>query len=94
MTSVIISCKKELVVQYEEADELLIYDMDTRKVVFRGEKPQDPDLIEELVEDYDVCAIITAGITPENRMFFEGIGVKPVLVDKNLVDKVINDIFA
>lgn len=93
MVSVIISCREGLVVEYEEADELFIYDMDLKKVVFKCKKPRDQDVLEELIENYDVCAMITAGVAPENRLLFEEVGIKLVIVDKSRLDKIISDIF-
>lgn len=93
MVSVIILCKNNLVVSYEEATDVVIYDMDLKKKVLTMRKPPDPNLLEDTIEEYDVCALITSSISPDYREVFEEMGVKPIIVDQNTLDNVIKEIF-
>ncbi len=93
MVSVIITCKNDVVVKYEDAREIVIYDMDSKKIVLRREKPPRPELLEDIVEEYDVCAMLTASIEPETEEVFATMGVKVVLVKQSNIEEVINEIF-
>lgn len=93
MISVMIFCKNNVITSYEEASSIVIYDMDSRKVVLTMEKPSLPDMLEDIVEEYDVCALLTTSISPENRSAFEEMGVKTVIVEQVSIDEVIEEIF-
>lgn len=93
MGSVILTCKGEFIVSYDEADELVIYDMDVKEVVHRVKKPQNPLLLEDLLENFDPWVVVSEYISPEVSEVLRDIGVKVELTKKRKVREFVEEIF-
>ncbi|MEM4718346.1 MAG: hypothetical protein QXE81_06310 [Desulfurococcaceae archaeon] len=92
MGSIILTCKNNLIVTYEEAVDLVVYDMDLRKIIGIVRKPSDPLILEDLAEEYDPWVIVTKGISEENEEILRDIGVKIVITKRNNIMEYINEV--
>lgn len=93
MVSVIITCKNDRVVSFEEASEVVVYDMDARKVVHKAEKPSRLYVLEDVAEEFDSCALLTTSVSTEVREVLEEMGLKVVLVKPSALAEILSDIF-
>jgi len=92
--SVIMTCKGEFIVSYDEADELVVYDMDVKKIVYRLRKPQNPLLLEDVLEGLDPWVIVSEYISPEVSEVLRDMGVKIELTKKREVREFVAEVFA
>ncbi|MEM1595683.1 MAG: hypothetical protein QXS24_00815 [Desulfurococcaceae archaeon] len=93
MGSIILTIKNNNIVSYDEAEELVVYDMDNRRIVARLKKPNDPVLIEDLLEEHDLWAIVSKSISPEVAEVLRGIGIKIEITDVASIEDYIREIF-
>lgn len=92
LANIIISCKDDYVVSYDDADELVVYDMDERKLIDRFKKPRNIHILEDLLEKYDPWALITESLSPEKTEVVRDMGIKIHYVNKRRVEEVIKEI--
>lgn len=93
MGSLILTCRGELIVSYEEANELIVYDMDSRRVILRIRKPDDPLLLEELLEDHDPWIIVSEYVPPKVYEVLRDMGLKVELTKKCRVVEYLENVF-
>lgn len=92
MGAFIVTSKNGLIVSYEDADELVVYDMDMKSVRAVLKKPNDSTLLEDLLEDYDVWALVTRSISEENAEIIRDAGFKIVLTKALSIDDYIKEV--
>lgn len=93
MGTVVLTCRGNTVVSYTEADELVIYDMEARRVVSRLRKPDNPVLLEDMLEDLDAWAILSEGVPPSVSDVIRDMGIKVQLVARRNIKDLIDELF-
>lgn len=93
LPTIILTCIGNDIVSYSRADEIVVYDMDKKDIVSRFKKPQDPLLLEELLEDLDPMILVTTEIPLEVRELMIDMGVKILIVSEQDIDTFINNTF-
>jgi predicted Fe-Mo cluster-binding NifX family protein len=91
--SIILTTKNNKIVDYDESEELVVYDMDSRKIVARLKKPSDPSLIEDLLEEHDPWIIVSGSMSPEVAEVLRDIGVKIEITNGGKLEDYISEVF-
>uniref|UniRef100_A0A7C2FEG3 Histidine kinase n=1 Tax=Thermosphaera aggregans TaxID=54254 RepID=A0A7C2FEG3_9CREN len=78
---IVISVGNGQVSSLASSEKLLVYDMDSRKIIAEIPSPGiDVNLLEELLEEYDASILVSAGIPEESALAIEEGGVKVHIV--------------
>lgn len=93
MGTIVFTCKGDTIVSYEDADELLVYDMDSKRLVHKLKKPQDPFLLEDLLEEYDPWVVVSEGVSPEIGGLLRDMGVKLEFTRKRKIGEFLEEVF-
>jgi len=91
----VLTCKGSIVTSYDEAEELVVYDMDSRTVKLLLKKPSSIEVLEDLFEDqgYDFWVFITTSISEYMREVIEYMGVKVQIVRSGSLREVLEELF-
>lgn len=93
MKYVLITVRNDEVSSFEAAEKLLVYDVEEGRPVKSLGRPVTPDLLEDVVEEYDAWVLFTRGITRENREPVEEAGIKIVETRAGSVVDVVKEFF-
>jgi len=93
LASIVLTCRRGDIVSYVEADELVVFDMDSKDIVARLKKPRDLGLLEDLLEEYDPWVVVTAHVDPEIQEALRDMGFKVEVVKSVKLSEYINDVF-
>lgn len=93
MGSAILTCKGEFIVSYDEANELIVYDMDSKRVVYKFKKPSSPLLLEDVLEDFDPWVVVSEYISPEVIEILRDMGVKIEITRRCKVSEYVESVF-
>ena len=96
MAVAVFTCRKNYVTSYEDAEELVVYDMDNRTIKFSLKKPRSIEVLEDILEDRncDFWVFITTSIPEDVKSIIEEMGVKVQIVEKSPLKEVIKELFA
>jgi len=92
----VITCKREEITSYEDAEELVVYDMDSRTIKFSLRKPRNIEVLEDVLEERgcDLWVFITASIPESVRDIIENMGVKVQIVRRAPLKEILEELFA
>lgn len=95
MSIAVLTCKGSIVTSYEEAEELIVYDMDSRAVKLSLKKPNNIEVLEDLFEEhgYDFWVFITTSIPEYVKDVIEAMGVKVQIVKSGSLREVLEELF-
>ncbi|GEM_PF-980121 len=95
MSIAVLTCKGNIVTSYDEAEELVVYDMDSRVVKLSLKKPSSIEVLEDIFEDqgYDFWVFITTSIPEYVRDIIEDMGVKVQIVRSGSLREVLEELF-
>ncbi|MEM4482094.1 MAG: hypothetical protein QXK88_04775 [Desulfurococcaceae archaeon] len=93
LATAVLTCKGDLVVSYNEAEELVIYDMQAKRVISRLRKPSNALLLEEILEDFDPWVIFSEDIPADIVDAIRDMGIKVQLVKGYTVEGLISELF-
>jgi hypothetical protein len=93
LASIVLTCRRGDIVSYVEADELVVFDMDSKDIVARLKKPRDLGLLEDLLEEYDPWVVVTAYVDPEIQEALRDMGFKVEVVKSVKLSEYLNDVF-
>jgi len=80
------------IVGYEEADYIIVFEMESRKMIRRFQ-PNQTNVLEDIIEASDSCILVTTSISSEKLLEIEEYGVKVIFVDKKDLRDFLNEIF-
>lgn len=91
----VFTCKRDYVTGYEDAEELVVYDMDSKAVMFKVKKPRDIGVLEDILDDegLDLWVFVTASIPEDVKSAIEDMGVKVQLVEKMSLREILEELF-
>ncbi len=93
MASIVFTCKNNEIVGFNEAEELVVYDMDSKKITARLKKPRSIELLEDILEEYDPWIIATVEVDPEIHDQLREMGFKVEIVKPSKLDDYIEEVF-
>lgn len=82
----------EDIVGYDEADYIMVFEMETRKVISRF-RPSQVDVLEEVVDSSESCILVTSNVSEERLLEIEDYGVKVIIVARKNLHEFLNEIF-
>ncbi|MEM4889741.1 MAG: NifB/NifX family molybdenum-iron cluster-binding protein [Thermosphaera sp.] len=78
---IFITVDKERISPLATSEKLVVYDMDSRRIIAEIPSPRnDVDTLEELLEEYDASILVTSGIADEKVFAVEEAGVRVYVV--------------
>lgn len=80
------------IVGYDEADYIVVFEMETRKLVKRFQ-PNQMNVFEEIMDASDSCILVTSRISDEKLVEIEEYGVKVIVVDKKSLREFLDEVF-
>jgi len=80
------------IVGYEEADYIIVFEMESRKMIRRFQ-PNQTNVLEDIIEASDSCILVTTSISSEKLLEIEEYGVKVIFVDKKDLRDFLSEIF-
>jgi len=93
MASIVFTCKNNEIVGFNEAEELVVYDMDSKKITARLKKPRNIELLEDILEEYDPWIIATVEVDPEIHDQLREMGFKVEIVKPSKLNDYIEEVF-
>jgi predicted Fe-Mo cluster-binding NifX family protein len=93
MATIVLTCKGDTIVSIEEAEELVVFDIDSKSIVTRIKKPNQLELLEDMLEEYDPWAIVTSQVTDETFELLREMGLKVELVETRKLKDYLEEVF-
>lgn len=90
---IVITVDKGRVSPLGSSEKLIVYDMDSRRIIAEIPSPGgDVDVLEELLEEYDASVLVTSGIPEEKEAAVEEAGVRVYIVKPSRLEEFIESI--